>query len=103
MSRHRDNACLKTTTPLPPSKKPPTVIFGDPSMVGSGGTGGTIGNTVMAEIKRQQWLELIAEFWNHYQHALPVIKIDITADDVKQMLLLAEIAKIATEYEDGQP
>ena len=72
---------------------------------GCGGTGGMgiCESTVQTEMKQQKCMDLIAEFWNHYQAAMPAQKVDITANDVKQMLILVDIAKIATEYEDGQP
>jgi hypothetical protein len=67
-------------------------------MAGDGGPGGA----GSAENKQQSWLKVAAQFWNNYQNALP-IKVDITADDVEQMLILVDIAKIAVEYDDGQP
>lgn len=70
--------------------------------MGSGGSGRfggpvRIGSVYSVEQKR---LDLIAEFWTHYQNAWPSLKLDFTANDVKQMLMLVEIAKIATEGSD---
>ena len=70
---------------------------GDQSYAGSGGKG------KKPITEKQKRLDLTAEFWTHYQNARAEEKCDFTAEDVRQMLLLSEIASIATEGSDGQP